>query len=512
MRRTMLSMESLQEEEEEEEESDDDDDDDSDREDWEQEQAQDAALWRSVVDEASQKTYYYHVVTRESVWDKPLALCSARERADVARRKDQQRSFFAEMEGNIRSKISQGLLFGGATPLSIPSTPVGLAGDFGLSMATDAMEEPSPGQGYPRHSVDRLCRTISTMDDSVVVAQLCASSPRIASGTYSCSSPEAPSNFFLESGGGGGGDGGGGGGGGGCASPPSLAPLGPAAGRAPAASQRAPPWSKSFSTLKANDIPVLRRLEHDSSGGDSGGNEYKSTNVRARGSSEALNKGEPAATTSFSASSYAPAAVGATAAGVSPRNVSEGSGGQDRPRRHHRRQPSNGSASSSGSGNISAAGELAGVEDLSNAGWSGGVGPSSGGYRYGGVRASICGGEVASEHPAGREEAERGGGHRRSLPPSLVRRNSTSTIYLAAHDTLSDPDLDATIRCVCAVLRAHMIAAVADAREDREYRGGRGGGSGGGGGGAGSSSKAPRGGGGVGGGDRGAGVWDGERR
>lgn len=53
-------------------------------------------------------------------------------RANVARRKDQQRSFFAEMEGNIRTKIGQGLLFGGATPPSMPSTPAG--GKFAISM------------------------------------------------------------------------------------------------------------------------------------------------------------------------------------------------------------------------------------------------------------------------------------------------------------------------------------------------------------------------------------------
>lgn len=53
-------------------------------------------------------------------------------RANVARRKEQQRSFFAEMEGNIRTKIGQGVLFGGATPPSMPSTP---AGRFSLSIS-----------------------------------------------------------------------------------------------------------------------------------------------------------------------------------------------------------------------------------------------------------------------------------------------------------------------------------------------------------------------------------------
>ena len=55
------------------------------------------------------------------------------DRANVARRKEQQRSFFAEMEGNIRTKIGQGVLFGGATPPSMPSTPAGER--FSLSIA-----------------------------------------------------------------------------------------------------------------------------------------------------------------------------------------------------------------------------------------------------------------------------------------------------------------------------------------------------------------------------------------
>ncbi len=167
------------------------------------------------------------------------------------------------------------------------------------------------------------------------------------------------------------------------------------------------------------------------------------------------------------------------------------------------RQLSSGSGNGSGSGTFSAAGELAGVEGFFSAGDGAGgdtVGPSSGGYRYGGRQVT-----------AGTE------GNRRSLPPSLVRRNSTSTIYLAAHDTLSDPDLDATIRCVCAVLRAHMIAAVADGQEDGGGLRSSGGSGGGGGGGSGNMPPEERGGrggrgGGVGGSDGAGRGWNGENR
>lgn len=97
------------------------------------------------------------------------------------------------------------------------------------------------------------------------------------------------------------------------------------------------------------------------------------------------------------------------------------------------------------SSGVSAAGELAGVPD----------GPPG--------AASVLRRRLGSR-------VHEGGAHR-LFPPQLTRRNSTSTIYLAPHDTLSDPDLDAAIRCVCAVFRAHMIEAVAD-----EGAGGSGGG------------------------------------
>jgi len=53
--------------------------------------------------------------------------------------------------------------------------------------------------------------------------------------------------------------------------------------------------------------------------------------------------------------------------------------------------------------------------------------------------------------------------------PQLARtRNSTGTMFVAS--TLDKPDRDATIQCVCHVLRAHMAAAKASPAREREKR------------------------------------------
>lgn len=67
-------------------------------------------LWRTAVDPRSGRPYYYHSVTKETTWTKPLEMSSPEERK---RREDahrQKMDFFKAMETNMRTNIANGML------------------------------------------------------------------------------------------------------------------------------------------------------------------------------------------------------------------------------------------------------------------------------------------------------------------------------------------------------------------------------------------------------------------
>ena len=66
------------------------------------------SLWKTAVDPNSGRTYYYHTVTRQSQWLKPMALATEEERREAERKEKMQKDFFAVMEANILKNFSQG--------------------------------------------------------------------------------------------------------------------------------------------------------------------------------------------------------------------------------------------------------------------------------------------------------------------------------------------------------------------------------------------------------------------
>ena len=112
--------------------------------------------WKSAVDPRTGRTYYYHELTRETQWRKPMELASTEERRAMEEKERRQKDFFAAMEANILKSMSQGVVPG--TPKEPQSGTVNRRKSKGPPPVTS-------------HNVDErpeLIRTISTMDETVL--------------------------------------------------------------------------------------------------------------------------------------------------------------------------------------------------------------------------------------------------------------------------------------------------------------------------------------------------------
>ncbi|KAL7561848.1 hypothetical protein ACA910_009685 [Epithemia clementina (nom. ined.)] len=133
----------------------------------------DNSKWKTAVDPKTGKTYYYHVETRETQWRKPLELASDAEKEAMQEKEQKQRDFFAAMEANILRNLQSGT-FASPNPAvkrTMSKNESNLA-DEGVNFdsSDDEEEGTRPRKHGGESSLQRpdLVRTISSMDERIL--------------------------------------------------------------------------------------------------------------------------------------------------------------------------------------------------------------------------------------------------------------------------------------------------------------------------------------------------------
>ncbi|GMH54539.1 hypothetical protein TL16_g01694 [Triparma laevis f. inornata] len=129
-----------------------------------------ASQWRSAIDPATNRTYYYDTVTRTTQWRKPLDLCSPSERDSIKKKEDKMKDFFSQMEANVLRNIEKGDVTGS---LVDEETRKRRSSETGHHESNDKFiveDGEVVSSSFNRTSDDmppvtRVVRTISSMDD-----------------------------------------------------------------------------------------------------------------------------------------------------------------------------------------------------------------------------------------------------------------------------------------------------------------------------------------------------------
>ena len=149
-------------------------------------------VWRKAQDPKSGRTYYYHVYTRETRWNKPISLASSAERRKIEEKEQKQRDFFKSMEANILRAMGRGQVPGIAHP---PKCEDDVVKPLPLSTRTSSIHLMS---GNKKPKKPTLIRTISSMDNELI-AQLTQGTDAEEISNAGIVSPDSTSTSFFDS-------------------------------------------------------------------------------------------------------------------------------------------------------------------------------------------------------------------------------------------------------------------------------------------------------------------------
>jgi hypothetical protein len=128
------------------------------------ENAQQSHHWMTAEDPNTGKLYYYHEITRETQWRPPLCLASDDERLAMEEKEQKEKDFFAAMEANILSSLSRGVIPG--------TSKDGGAGTNEQQKSLGIRSRKSLRKSSRIGSTDErpeLMRTISAMDETILI-------------------------------------------------------------------------------------------------------------------------------------------------------------------------------------------------------------------------------------------------------------------------------------------------------------------------------------------------------
>ncbi len=143
--------------------------------------------WRSAIDPATSRVYYYDSVTRVTQWRKPLELCTSEERREMEEKEANLKNFFSAMEANVLKNIERGDVSGSLVAEEQRkrrgSEGNEFDGDhFDLEAEVGALSAFRPNDEPPVPT--RAVRTISSMDDLLLAELTRSKSSNSSSTTY----------------------------------------------------------------------------------------------------------------------------------------------------------------------------------------------------------------------------------------------------------------------------------------------------------------------------------------